>query len=184
MCHPAVAIGMMVASGAMQAYSQRETALGEADAARANARLAGAGAADARDRAAREAGDARMMGSRVAGAQRAELGGSGLDLSSKSLVSLFDTTAAYAELDARTAMSNGAREAWGFDVEAGQHRAAGKMARRRSVLGPLGTMIGTAGSAYGASRGWGGGKAPAGTMPTTSTGWALTGSHLPSYKFR
>jgi hypothetical protein len=169
-CEPLTiaAASAMVASAAVKGYSEYTAGQSEAKVADANAQLAERGAADALQRGAAEAGGARAKGDAVASEQKVALAANGVDVSSGSAPNLFATTSSAAELDALTARNNAAKRAWGYDVEAESQRVRATMARRRSVLGPLGTALGTAGSIAG-MKSLGGGGAP------SASDWSVDG---------
>ena len=53
---------------------------------------------------------------------------------------------AMSELDAQQARVNGLLDAWGYRMQADTQRAQASVARRNSVLGPLGGLLGTGAS--------------------------------------
>lgn len=146
MCEP-VTISLLAASTALKAYSEYSSGQAEAKVADANATLAERSAADARQLGAAQAGQLREKGAQVASEQKVALAASGVDPSSAG--NLFATTAASAELDALNAKNNAAKRAWGFDLEAEGQRTRASMARRKSYLGPLGSVLGSAGQIAG-----------------------------------
>jgi hypothetical protein len=150
------AVGTTVAAG-VKAYSEHA-------AANTEAAVAGANAADARQRASyaesagqTEAGKARAEGSRVVAEQRASLAGSGLDLSTGSTPLLFKETRERSETDAQQARVNGLLEAWGFRREAQSYDIKRQLAKTKSVLGPLqaGLEWGSSMASTGAKGGFG-----------------------------
>jgi hypothetical protein len=144
-----VTISLIAASTAVAAYSQYQAGQSEAKVADANARLADRNASDVRQLGAAQAGQLREKGAQVEGEQKVALASSGVDVSSGSAANLFATTASTAEVDALTARNNAAKRAWGFDVEAATDRARASLARRKSFLGPLGSILGSAGQIAG-----------------------------------
>jgi hypothetical protein len=62
----------------------------------------------------------------IVGEQRSRHGASDLGLASGTPLELGEDTARQAEMDAVTARNNAARRAWGFEVEAAQHKFAAK----------------------------------------------------------
>lgn len=150
MCAPLIVAGVAVAaSGAMSAYAQYQAGRFEEDQAKANAQLAEASAASASARGATEAGRLRTEGTELISQQKVALGSNGVVTSSGTALNLFASTRGQVELDAQTARHNAALEAWGHRVEKEQYKAQAKIARRNSVLGPLSTIIGTAGQIAG-----------------------------------
>jgi hypothetical protein len=146
MCAPVV-IGALVAGGALKAYSEYTAGQTDAKVADANVKLAKASAADALATGATQAGQIRQKGSQVASEQKVALAASGVDPSSAG--NLFASTASTAELDALTARNNAAKKAWGFELEANAEEVKATMARRKSYLGPLGSVLGTGGQIAG-----------------------------------
>lgn len=149
MCNPVV-IPIAIAAGAaiVKGYGAYASAQSEGQAARAAEASARYQQRDALERGADAAGEARTEGTRVAGAQRAATAANGVELSSGSASTLFSTTSLLAEEDAATARANASREAWGHAYEAETARYQQKVARRKSVLGPLTAGLGFASDAY------------------------------------
>jgi hypothetical protein len=146
-----IAISAMALSGGISAYSQYQSSQFEAAQAGANANLEAIKAGYAEQRGASEAGRLRMEGSQTISAQKVALASSGVDPSSGSALNLFSTTRALSEQDAQTAKSNAAMEAWGHRVDEQNFRVQRRIAKRNSVLGPLSTVLGTAGQIAGLS---------------------------------
>lgn len=112
--------------------------------AQQNQRLADARATDALQRGAYEAGALRMNAGRIAGQQRADFGASGVDENVGSAADVQASTRMMGELDARTAMNNAYRQAWGFKTygymygqEAGYEQRAGQYAEAGTFLGGI-----------------------------------------------
>lgn len=95
----------------------------------ANAGLADAGAADAIARGREAEGRQRGQIRRLAGGQRAALGGSGIDIDSGSALDVVRNDATMGELDALTIRNNARREAWGYQVQASDYRRQAELAR-------------------------------------------------------
>lgn len=113
--------------------------------ARRNAIRAEYAAMDAEQRGAAEAGKIQMEGSRVIAEGRVATAASGIELDSPVALNVANTTRAYSALDALTAKSNAAREAWGYRQEAEEYRKASKQAKRKSTLTPLSMFTGRSG---------------------------------------
>jgi hypothetical protein len=144
MCEPVtmgIALGAMAVSGGLQAYGQYQSSKFEEEQAGANARLAGASAADATTRGAANAAEIRAQGTRALEDQKLSVATGGVDTASAA--SLFAGTRQATELDSRTATYNASLEAWGHNVEKEQYLAQRRMAKRQSVLGPLSSLVGT-----------------------------------------
>lgn len=150
MCNAlAVALG---GQAAVQAYGEYQSAKADEALAKAQEKVAKARANDALYRGGLDAGDLRMEGSRVEGAQRAATAASNIDSDSASARDLFSSTRIAVEEDVANAKANAAREAWGHKVDAETARYQAKMAKRRSILGPLSAAAG-GGATYFAARG-------------------------------
>jgi hypothetical protein len=146
------AVSAMVVGGAMQAKSQYDAGQASAAAADQNAQIMGIRSALAAQAGAAQAGQIRMKGSDVAGEAHAALAKGNVETSSGTPLDTITTSPMTAELDALTAKNNAARAAWGFTVEKQNSEFQADVARRRSILGAAGTMIGTAGAVMGAMR--------------------------------
>jgi hypothetical protein len=139
-------VSAMAIGGAMSAYSQISAGQAAAAQAEANARLARGNAAIVQQEGAATAAQAELHGRQVAAGEAVALAGNGAEISSGSAAETIGQTSLTSELDAMTARNNAARKAWGYDVEAATDDAASEMARTRSILGAVGTGIGTLGS--------------------------------------
>lgn len=158
MCEPTtIALAAAAGSSALKAYGAYESGQAEAELNRVNADLFRAKAADARARGATQAGLIRMKGSAAIGEAKTQLAKSGIELTSPAALSLFDTSGTMSELDAQVAKANAAREAWGYDVAAAEADARRRAAKKRSILGTVGAVLGGASSAFGIAKGMGGG---------------------------
>ena len=83
------------------------------------------------------------------GAQRAAAAAQGLDPDSGSASELTTETHQLGELDTLTLQNNAAREAFGYKVEAAQHKEVGRQSRRAGRSGALTTLLTGAASAWG-----------------------------------
>jgi hypothetical protein len=142
--NPALALGAVTAG--FKPFTEFQAGQTQADIADANAKAADMRAGYAEQAGGAEAGRVRSEGTKVIGEQRAALAANGVDVSSGSAVNLFSSTRAASELDAQQARVNGALDAWGYRQQADTQRAQAQLARRNSVLGPLGGLIGTGAS--------------------------------------
>jgi hypothetical protein len=131
-------------SAGIAAYSAYQQGQAQKQQAQANQDISRAQTADALQRGAEGAGDARSQGTQVLGAQRAATAANGVSLDSTGSRNLFDSTQTNSEYDAGLARANAAREAWGHQVETENFRLQKDYARRSSVLGPLAAVIGGA----------------------------------------
>lgn len=125
--------------------------------AKANIEQANDAAADAKNRGAIEAGQARTQGSQVAAEQNVAFANSGVRSDVGTALEVQANTAAQAELSAQTQKNNAAREAWGFKKHGMAYQAqAGLDAAKRNkeTAGTILTSAGNAYAAYGKS-GWG-----------------------------
>jgi hypothetical protein len=94
-----------------------------------NAALADAQAQDAIARGSVDEGRQRLATRQNIGATRAAQAASGVDISSGSAADVQASEAGLGELDALTIRNNAAREAWGYNVDAGNLRQQAKLAR-------------------------------------------------------
>ena len=116
--------------------------------AEANARIAEMQAADAE---ARGDEDARLFGEQVKGlmgSQRAAYAGQGVVVDEGSAAEVVADTARQGELDRLRILNNAAREAWGYRVQAVDMRNQGRLARFRGNTQAVGTILGSASTAY------------------------------------
>jgi hypothetical protein len=142
---PAIMMATSAIGAGISMYSQIQAGQAQAEAGRVNANLARQNAADELNRGAAEAGAIQMRGSQVVGAQRAAMAGNGIDTSVGSAAGLEGSTRTMAELDSMTRLNNAARRAWGYQLEANEQNAMAGLAEQRSILGAVGTGIGTLG---------------------------------------
>jgi hypothetical protein len=110
--------------------------------------------ADAKDKAAAQADAAgtsqataaKVKASQEIGQARAELGGSGLDLSRGSPLDAIGDARMLSELDVQTIRNNAAREAWGYRVAAMNDRVNADLTRKGARQKVTGTLLGGAAS--------------------------------------
>jgi hypothetical protein len=134
--------GASLLGSGLSAAGQLQAGAEQKKLAEKNAKLAELAATDAEARGGVQAGLVRMRGSRTASTQRAAYGASGADAASGTALSLYGDTAAVSELDAQTARSNAAREAWGYRTQAEDFRAQGALAERQAAYGAASTVLG------------------------------------------
>lgn len=122
---------------------------------RTNAGLADSQAADAIDRGNQAAGGIDRQTRLLGGSQRAALAAQGVDVSTGSARDVVGNDQALGALDALTIRNNAAREAWGFQTQAGSYRqqagfAQAGGANQASALRreSLGTLLGGAAELY------------------------------------
>lgn len=112
-----------VALAAVSAYqsSQQKKDAGEYQArvAKNNETVANMQAADAKERGDQAASDVRRKYAALEGTQAASLAARGLDISEGSANAILTDTSFFGDFDQRKARNNAAREAWGFQVRAG-----------------------------------------------------------------
>lgn len=126
--------GLDVAGMFLTLISNEQQSRFEQQQARENATLADRAAADALQRGGLEAGKVRVQGGQLAAQQQAAYAASGVDPTVGTAANVSADSRAMAELDARTAENNAAREAWGFQVQAKRLREG---AEREAAALPL-----------------------------------------------
>jgi hypothetical protein len=160
MCNPAVIVAATVGASAISAYGQIQAGQAAKQAgdynaaiARNNQIIAERAAVDAETRGDIAADEQRRKTARVAGAQRAAFGASGLAIDSAYSTDILGDTAAFGELDALTIKSNAQREAYGYRVqgmnyaaEEAMARVGGKNANAAAQISAASTLIGGAAS--------------------------------------
>ena len=169
-----LALGFLIAGTAVsvggQVYAAHQAA-GEGEAAQRaaesqaqlaeyNAAVAGVQAQDARQRGDLEANRFRERARQVVGEQRVGFAAAGVDVGYGSTVDVQADATFVGELDALTARTNAAREAWGYEVEGVDLQkqadilrkegvaaaAAGRSRRTAGYIGAVGTGLQGAGS--------------------------------------
>jgi hypothetical protein len=164
----ALAAGAVLVSGGLQAFSQYQEGQAAAKQADYNAQVADMQSRASLEKSQIEQSRLKAEGTKTIAGQRVALGASGIDLTGESSLNLFSATRAESEMDVQNARTQGLMEAWGHGAEAAQYRYQGQVARRRSVLGPLGTAIGTAGKV--------GALSMNSSNPQTNGGWRDAGT--------
>jgi hypothetical protein len=161
MCELAtIAVAATMASSAIGAFGQIQAGQAAKQAgdynaaiARNNQIIAERAAVDAETRGDIAADEQRRKTARIAGAQRAAFGSSGLAIDSATSMDILGDTAAFGELDALTIKSNAQREAYGYRVqgmnyqaEEAMSRVRGKNANTAAQISAASTLIGGAAS--------------------------------------
>jgi len=143
----AIAIGLTIASIAMQAKAahdagqaaaaagdaQQQAANSQADIADFNAGVADLQAKDAVEKGAVDEANFRSQVKGAIGAQRGGLAANNVDVGYGSAVDVQADAAHLGELDALTIRSNAARQAWGFQVQATDLRRGADIARKTGI---------------------------------------------------
>ncbi len=83
----------------------------------------------------------RVKAAQAAGAQRAAMGGAGVDVNTGSLLAAQEDTARMGEMDALTIRQNYQRQAWAKAADAGMYTAAGAEARKTALWGMAGSLL-------------------------------------------
>lgn len=134
-----------------------------------NAAVAEAQAADAIVRGQEERSRFRAGVKALIGSQRANYAGSNVDVGVGSALDVQADAALLGELDEITIANNAAREAWGFTVEAEDHRRRAQITRKTGryaaeagrinagsiKIGAVGNILGSGTSLLAARYGWG-----------------------------
>lgn len=145
MCNPAA---FMIAGAALSAKGQYDQGQADADTLDAEASAERLKAWDARVRGSQEAGRIRQETTQAVGTARAQLSTTDLDITSGSPLEAQLDVRMVGETDVLTRQNNAWREAWGHEQQALAYEKAAKKKRQYSWLGPLGSFVGGASSAY------------------------------------
>lgn len=143
----AIAVGLAIASIAMQAKAQHDAgqaqqaagsaqqaaADSQADLADYNAHIADLQAKDAVEKGAQDESNFRSQVRGAIGNQRGGLAANNVDVGYGSAVDVQADAAHLGELDALTIRSNAARTAWGFQVQATDLRRSADIARKTGI---------------------------------------------------
>lgn len=113
--------------------AQRAASESQADLADFNANVAELQAKDAIELGVEEESQFRQSVRGMIGAQRADIGASGVDVGYGSALDVAADAAYLGELDALTIRTNAARAAWGYRVEAADSRKRAEIARKEGV---------------------------------------------------
>lgn len=142
MCEPTtIALIAMAAGTAVNTYGQYQQGQAEKDAARYNAKMAEYGAQDAQRRGEEEAAAIQRKAASLKSSQRAAQAARGLDISYGTAQDLQDETDFFGQMDAATARSNAAQQAWNYRAQGKLARAQGKAASYQAKLGAAGTLL-------------------------------------------
>jgi hypothetical protein len=142
-----LAAALFAGGAGLNAFSQIRAGLAEQSNANFNARVADMQALDAERRGEIEGRRVSLMANRLIGEQRAAFGASGVDVATGSPTLIYEDTARQAMADRTTILSNAAREAWGYRVQAKDLRRHGRYAAGAGKLGAAGSLI-TSGAQY------------------------------------
>lgn len=146
---PYLAMGLQAAGGLQSAAASRAAGEYSAQVDEANAVRARYAAGDAEARGQIEAGQARTQGSQVIGKARAGAAANGIDVSSANVVDIVGSTRLMSELDVATIRNNARREAYGELGKAESFSAQAQLSRMRGEAGSTSTLLGTLGSMVG-----------------------------------
>lgn len=163
-----VAVAVVVVAGGMEAKAQRDAGKANAQIAENNARLEEAQAKDEANLAAREQQQAAWKTKALIGQQKAALAANMIDSGEGSAYDLLGETALMGGAEQSAIGMEGARRAWGFQMQALNHRNAGAQAKWMGKTQSNITLLRTAASAIGAASGARGGGLNSMT-PTTSS---------------
>lgn len=144
MCEP-VTLALMAAGTAMTAYGQYQQGQAANDAAKYNAKMAEYGAQDAQRRGEEEAAAIQRKAASLKSSQRVSLASRGLDIGYGTAGDLQDQTDFFGQMDAGTARSNAAQQAWNYRAQGTLARAEGRSAAYQGMLGATGTLLSGAG---------------------------------------
>lgn len=125
-----VAIGSKVLGGILQGDASRRAGELAGTIEDRNAVIADTAAADSISRGRSQEAISRLRGGEKIAQQTAGYAASGVDVTSGSAVDVESSTALVNELNAQIIRSNAAREAWGFQTQAGNFRLRAQLARQ------------------------------------------------------
>lgn len=141
----AIAAGINAVSSLASAYSQSEALKTQGKFQRQqmefNARIARIQAADALKRGEFGASAVRRKAKQVQGAQRAATAAQNIVVDEGTALDLQNETADMAELDIMTIRNNAWREAWGYEVQAGNLQSQGRFAEMSSEFEAKSTLL-------------------------------------------
>jgi len=130
----------------MSAYGQYQQGQAANDAAKYNAKMAEYAAQDASRRGEEEAAAIQRKAASLKSTQRAAQAARGLDIGYGTAQDLQDETDFFGQMDAATARSNAAQQAWSYRSQGQLARAEGRAAAYQGALGAAGTLLSTAGT--------------------------------------
>lgn len=143
------ALALTAVSGLYEASAQDKAGRVTQRLSRYNSLMAQGQAADALARGVQDEQRFRRRGKGLIGKQRAGYAGQGVQVDSGSAAAVQEDTGAIIEEDATTIRLNAAREAWGFQIEAGNLEAQGNIARTEGRNRAIGTLLSTGAQLYG-----------------------------------
>ena len=146
MCLPAVPVVLGAASSIIQGVAESRNARAQASAAEQNARFANYQADDAIRRGGEEGYALRRRLSIMQGQQRGGAAAAGIDPDSGSMMDIRVSSIREGERDVSTINANHAREAWGYNVQAGNFRHQAAMSRHNARGAMTAGLIGAGGS--------------------------------------
>lgn len=155
MCDPVTLA--IVASTAMQAYSQKQAGDAQAAIAKQNALVAGYQAKDALARGTEDVGRNQMKVAAIMGSQRVAGAANGVQLDTGTALAIAEDAARLGSLDSQTIMLNARREAWAYKVQAKSGLYQGQLDQNAGNSNALGSLLTGAGKAYGYQKGINGG---------------------------
>jgi hypothetical protein len=135
MCHPAVYIGMAVAGTAMSMMGNYYQGQTTAKLAKYQAEMAGISAGETKEAGRAATRLQRIRTAKAVGAQRAAMGGSGIDVNTGSALDTQVESAQLGEMDALMIRQNYEREARAKFADANMYTASAKAAKRAAMLG-------------------------------------------------
>lgn len=141
-----IATALGAVSSIMQGVAANRAAKAEARVAEQNARIAEMRATDAVKRGGEEEMRRRRDMARLEGRQRAMAAAAGIDADSGSMEDIRNASMLEGERDVSTIRLNAAREAWGHNVDATNHRNRASAARASGRNALLGGFLGAGGS--------------------------------------
>lgn len=133
----------------LNVYGQYQQGQAAQDAAKYNAKMNEYAAQDASRRGEEEAAAIQRKASSLKSSQRVSLASRGLDIGYGTAQDLQDETDFFGQMDAATARSNAAQQAWNYRAQGKFARAQGSAAAYQANLGAAGTLLTTAGQLAG-----------------------------------
>ena len=157
MCEPTTLMAVAtLATGAFTAYTQNQQGKANQQIAENNATLARADADATNAAATREQEQQSWRTRAMMGQQRAAIAANNLDPTLGTPADILGETALLGEIDQQTIRMNAARQAWGYEQQAKQYQAQGKLDRWGGRMAAGGTILSSLTSAYGQVAGGGG----------------------------
>lgn len=173
-----IPLAVAAVGGMMQGQQKSAADIGQASALTQNAAYLNRAANDARYRGVVDADTQRVQTQNLIGTQRAAMAGNGGQVDDGSNAMIQQDTAQYGELDAMIISNNAAREAYGYEVQAGSNLSNASTLKGNAKTGMLssllGGVVGGLGGAY--SGGLFKGGAGSGNGLGTGTNSALGGN--------